>query len=59
MVVALWLIMPVRKEMNVKKANLEKLKMEHAALDKELKELRKEYPSPFYWAPFVLMDAEN
>ncbi len=43
MVVALWLIMPVRKEMNVKKANLEKLKMEHAALDKELKELRKEY----------------
>ena len=22
-------------------------------------ELRKDYPSPYYWAPFVLMDAEN
>lgn len=24
-----------------------------------IKALRKEYPSPFFWAPFVLMDAEN
>lgn len=29
------------------------------SLNKSVKELRKEYPSPFYWAPFVLMDAEN
>ncbi|MBQ7650771.1 MAG: septum formation initiator family protein [Victivallales bacterium] len=35
--------MPVRKEMNMKKANLEQLKIENAALDKELRELRKEY----------------
>ena len=43
MIVALWIIMPVRKEMNMKKANLEQLKIENAALDKELRELRKEY----------------
>ncbi len=43
MFIALWIIMPVRKEMNMKKATLEKLKIENAALDKELKELRKEY----------------
>lgn len=24
-----------------------------------VKALREEYPSPYYWAPFVLMDAEN
>lgn len=29
------------------------------SLNEAVKELRKEYPSPFYWAPFVLMDAEN
>lgn len=22
-----------------------------------LNELRKEYPSPYYWAPFILIDA--
>lgn len=41
--IGLWIIMPVRKEMNIKKANLEQLKMENTALDKELNELRKEY----------------
>lgn len=30
-----------------------------AAFNEAVKELRKTYPSPFYWAPFVLMDAEN
>ncbi len=29
------------------------------SLNEAVRELRKEYPSPFYWAPFVLMDAEN
>lgn len=29
------------------------------SLNEAVKELRKEYPSPFYWAPFVLLDAEN
>lgn len=29
------------------------------SLHEAVTELRKEYPSPFYWAPFVLMDAEN
>jgi len=29
------------------------------SLTESIRELRKEYPSPFYWAPFVLMDAEN
>ena len=29
------------------------------SLSEAVRELRKEYPSPFYWAPFVLMDAEN
>ena len=29
------------------------------SLNEAIRELRKEYPSPFYWAPFVLMDAEN
>ena len=43
MFLALWIIMPVRKEMNTKKATLEQLKIENAALDKELNELRKEY----------------
>ena len=42
MVLALGLIMPVRKEMNMKKANLEKLKEENIALSKELKDLNKE-----------------
>lgn len=29
------------------------------SLNEAVRELRKEYPSPFYWAPFVLLDAEN
>ncbi len=29
------------------------------SLNEAVRELRKDYPSPFYWAPFVLMDAEN
>lgn len=29
------------------------------SLNKAVSELRNEYPSPFYWAPFVLLDAEN
>lgn len=29
------------------------------SLNEAVKELRKDYPSPFFWAPFVLMDAEN
>ena len=29
------------------------------SLNEAVRELRKQYPSPFYWAPFVLMDAEN
>lgn len=29
------------------------------SLNEAVKELRKEYPSPFFWAPFILMDAEN
>lgn len=29
------------------------------SLNEAIRELRKEYPSPFYWAPFVLLDAEN
>lgn len=29
------------------------------SLNEAIRELRKEYPSPFFWAPFVLMDAEN
>ena len=29
------------------------------SLNEAIRELRKEYPSPFYWAPFVLMDAED
>lgn len=29
------------------------------SLNEAVRELRREYPSPFYWAPFVLMDAEN
>lgn len=29
------------------------------SLNEAINALRKEYPSPFYWAPFVLMDAEN
>jgi CHAT domain-containing protein len=29
------------------------------SLHEAVRELRKEYPSPFYWAPFVLMDADN
>lgn len=29
------------------------------SFNEAIRELRKEYPSPFYWAPFVLMDAEN
>lgn len=29
------------------------------SLHEAVRELRKEYPSPFYWAPFVLMDAED
>lgn len=28
------------------------------SLNEAIRELRKEYSSPFYWAPFVLMDAE-
>ena len=32
--------------------------MQHA-LHEAVRVLRQEYPSPFYWAPFVLMDAEN
>ena len=43
MVLALWLIMPVRKEMNAKKLELEQLKIEYEALDKELNDLKKEY----------------
>ena len=43
MFIALWIIMPVRKEMNMKKANLERLRIENTALDKELNELRREY----------------
>lgn len=27
------------------------------SLNEAVKELRKEYPSPFYWAPFMLLDA--
>ena len=29
------------------------------SLNEAVRELRKEHPSPFYWAPFVLMDPEN
>ena len=29
------------------------------SFNEAVNELRKEYPSPYYWAPFVLMDAEN
>ena len=29
------------------------------ALGDALRQLRQEYPSPYYWAPFVLMDAED
>ena len=29
------------------------------SLNDAIRELRREYPSPFYWAPFVLFDAEN
>ena len=29
------------------------------SFDEAVRELRGEYPSPYYWAPFVLLDAEN
>ena len=29
------------------------------SLNKAMAQLREEYPSPFFWAPFVLMDAAN
>jgi CHAT domain-containing protein len=28
-------------------------------MQESIQELRKAYPAPFYWAPFILMDAEN
>ena len=41
-IAALWLIMPVQREMNEKKALLKDLQIQNAALEKEIAELKKE-----------------
>ncbi len=55
MILALWIIMPVRKEMNMKKATLEQLKIENATLEKDHKELQKTYKSLANKDPYSLL----
>ena len=56
-IAALWLIMPVQREMNEKKALLKELQLQNAALEKEIAELRKENSELQSENPYTLVRA--